>query len=156
MIVWRIAATMPGHRVDDLSGVGAKITGGRWNSPGRAVLYCSSSIALAALETIVHLSQGALPLNRFLVRVTIPDKLWRARETLTLAAAPVTWDALPAGPASRRHGDEWLDQSRSVVLEIPSIVVPEEYNVLVNPNHARAAEVTATVMRLWRYDLRLR
>ncbi len=155
MIVWRIAATMPGHRVDGLSGAGAKITGGRWNSPGRAVLYCSSSIALAALETIVHLSQGTLPLDRFLVRVTIPDRLWRARETLTLAAAPVAWDALPASPASRRYGDEWLDQSRSAVLEIPSIVVPEEYNVLVNPNHARALEVTATVMRPWCYDLRL-
>ena len=147
---------MPGHRADGLSGAGAKITGGRWNSPGRAVLYCSSSIALAALETIVHLSQGALPLDRFLVRVTIPDKLWQARETLTLAAAPVAWDALPAGPASKRYGDEWLDQSRSAVLEIPSIVVPEEYNVLLNPSHARALGLTATVMRPWRYDLRLR
>ena len=147
---------MPGHRVDGLSGAGAKITGGRWNSPGRAVLYCSSSIALAALETIVHLSQGALPLDRLLVRVTIPDKLWQARETLTLAAAPVAWDARPAGPASKRYGDEWLDQSRSAVLEIPSIVVPEEYNVLLNPNHARASGLTATVMRPWRYDLRLR
>ena len=156
MIVWRIIATVPGHRADSLSGAGAKITGGRWNSPGRAVLYCSSSIALAALETIVHLSQGALPLDRFLARVTIPDKLWQARETLTLAAAPVAWDALPAGPASKRYGDEWLDQSRSAVLEIPSIVVPEEYNVLLNPNHARASGLAATVMRPWRYDLRLR
>lgn len=61
MIVWRIAAAMPGYPAHDLSGGGAKFTGGRWNSPGRAAVYGPSSIALAVLETIVHLSQGTLP-----------------------------------------------------------------------------------------------
>ncbi len=55
------------------------------------------------------------------------------------------WDALPAGPASRRYGDEWLDEPRSVVLEVPSIAVPEEYSVLVNPHHARATQIVATI-----------
>lgn len=156
MIVWRIASRTRAYPADDLAGAGAKITGGRWNSPGHALLYCSSSIALAALETIVHLSQGALPLDRFLIRVVIPGDLWQTRETLTQATAPADWDVRPAGFASRQYGDQWLDASTSAVLEVPSIVVPEEYNVLVNPRHPRASSISGAVVRPWRYDLRLR
>ena len=80
MIVWRIATASPVYAADDLSGEGARLTGGRWNSPGMALLYTSSTIALAVLETVVHLSSGGLPLNRYLIRIDIPDNLWVLRE----------------------------------------------------------------------------
>ncbi len=154
MIVWRIAAEAPAYRAVDLTGSGAKITGGRWNSAGRAMLYCSTSIALAALETVVHLSQGGLPFNRYLVRIEIPDAVWLARQVITAATAPSGWDAVPAGMASIQHGDQWLAGKASAILEVPSIVVPEEQNALINPEHGDASGITAKIVRKWLYDPR--
>lgn len=105
--VWRIATDTPTYEADDLTGAGAKITGGRWNEKGVAVVYCAGNISLAAMETLVHLGAGGLPLNRYLVRIDIPDDLWAAAEWLDASTAPVGWDALPAGRASiafERHG----------------------------------------------------
>jgi RES domain-containing protein len=73
--VWRIATDTPTYEADDLSGAGAKVTGDRWNAAGAAVVYASQTRALACLETVVHLNAGGLPLNRYLVEVTIPDDL---------------------------------------------------------------------------------
>ncbi|MTV39162.1 RES family NAD+ phosphorylase [Duganella radicis] len=81
-VIWRIAATTPDHAADDLSGAGTKVTGGRWNSPGTAVVYCSENISLAVLETIAHLRAGALPYNRYLVRIKVPDDVWLQRQVL--------------------------------------------------------------------------
>jgi RES domain-containing protein len=152
---WRIATDTPRYAADDLTGAGAKATGGRWNSNGNAVLYCASTIALANLETVVHLSAGALPLNRYLVRLDIPDAVWSARQELTHQTAPVGWDALPSGLVSIGFGDAWLRNLASAVLCVPSIVVPEEQNILINPAHPDAKAVTATKLRRWQYDPRL-
>ncbi len=75
VIVWRIATDTMSYEADDLSGVGAKSTGGRWNAVGDALVYASETQALACLETVVHLNAGGLPLNRYLVSVTIPDEV---------------------------------------------------------------------------------
>ena len=74
--VWRIATDTPNYEADDLSGAGAKATGGRWNEKGMAVVYASETRALACLETFVHLNAGGLPLNRYLVAITISDVIW--------------------------------------------------------------------------------
>jgi RES domain-containing protein len=155
VVVWRIAAITTDYGADDLTGAGAKKTGGRWNRPGLSVLYCASTRALAALETVVHLAAEALPLNRYLVQIEIPKKIFAARETLTATASPVGWDALPAGVISLNFGDEWLKSKRSAVIAVPSIVVPEESNILINPEHTDAAVITATVVRKWIYDTRI-
>ena len=86
-VVWRIATDTPTFTADDLAGTGAKLTGGRWNRPGTALLYCAENIALASLETFVHLNSSALPLNRYLVRIEIPDATWNASVVLTAATA---------------------------------------------------------------------
>lgn len=99
--LWRIAATTSRYVADDLSGAGAKNTGGRWNPTGIAVTYSSENIALAVHETVVHLRSGGLPLNRYLVRIDVPDDVWTARQTL---APSVGWDALPAGMISMQAG----------------------------------------------------
>jgi len=91
--VWRIATDTPAFDADDLSGAGAKATGGRWNAAGVAAVYTSQTRALACLETVVHLNAGGLPLNRYLVEVRIPDKVWANAQTTNSASLPVGWDA---------------------------------------------------------------
>ena len=153
--VWRIAADTPGYVADDLSGAGAKATGGRWNEKSVAVTYASESRALACLETIVHLNAGGLPLNRYLARIDIPDPVWAAAQRETAASLPVGWDAEPAGRVSIQFGTRWITSRTTAVLLLPSVVVPEEYNVLINPAHPESGTISATKVRRWLYDPRL-
>ena len=153
MIVWRIGTETPDYPADDLNGNGAKLTGGRWNKKGLAVVYCSQTIALAVLETIVHFGQWGLPLNRYLVEIRIPDDVWQSRAQ---GSPPAGWDAVPEGMGSIIYGSDWLVSGASAVLEVPSVIVPEERNVLLNPRHADCSRVTGTTVRRWGYDHRLR
>lgn len=154
MHVWRIAADTPDYTADDLSGAGARVTGGRWNKAGTPLVYCAASAALACLETLVHLNAGGLPLNRYLVRVDIPDAVWRRAEIVSADAAPVGWDALPPGKVSLDLGERWVAGARTALLLVPSVVVPEEYNVLINPAFAGRERIVATKLRRWLYDPR--
>jgi RES domain-containing protein len=96
-----------------------------------------------------------LPLNRYLVSVEIPEAIWRRRQMLLLQTAPVGWDALPTGKVSLDFGDAWLTSLASALLVMPSIVVPEESNILINPLHPDASGLSVTKLRKWRYDERL-
>lgn len=154
--VWRIASDTPAYEADDLSGAGAKATGGRWNETGSAVLYAAESRALACLETVVHLGAGGLPLNRYLVALDIPDDLWANARRETPTSLDVGWDAEPAGRVSIRLGTDWLAAKSSALLIVPSVIVPEEFNLLVNPAHPDAGGVTAKKVRRWTYDPRIR
>lgn len=153
--VWRIATDTPTYEADDLSGAGAKATGGRWNAAGSAVVYSSQTRALACLETVVHLNAGGLPMNRYLVEVTIPYDLWTNSQMTTSACLPVGWDAEPAGRTSIEFGTNWLRSGSSALLLVPSAIVPEEFNVLINPQHLGSTGITAAKVRKWLYDPRL-
>ena len=155
MIIWRIATDTPTYGADDLAGRGAEVTGVRWNKKGTPLLYTSSSRALACLETIVHIAGGdPLPLNRYLVELAIPDDLWTAR-TVFDPATNVGWDAEPAGKVSIDWGDAWARSKVNLLAEVPSVIVPEEANLLVNPSHADISQVSANKQRRWTYDMRL-
>ncbi|MEF8732816.1 MAG: RES family NAD+ phosphorylase [Candidatus Accumulibacter meliphilus] len=153
--LWRIALASRSIAPTDLGGLGAGNTGGRWNSPGRPVVYAATSASLACLETVVHLNAGGLPLNRVLVRIDVPDEVWNVRQSLLLASLAEGWNAVPAGSVSAEAGNAWLDGLLSALLMVPSAIVPDEFNVLLNPRHADAAKVTATAVRPWTYDARL-
>jgi RES domain-containing protein len=153
--VWRIATDTPTYEADDLSGAGAKATGGRWNIAGVPIVYTSQTRALACLETVVHLNAGGLPLNRYLVEVTIPGDVWASAETQNAANLPAGWDAEPAGRASIAFGTDWTRSATSALLVVPSVIVPEEFNVLINPQHSDCARITAVKVRKWLYDPRL-
>jgi RES domain-containing protein len=154
--VWRIAADAPGYEADDLSGEGARRSGGRWNGKGVPVLYAAETRALACLETVVHLNAGGLPFNRYLVAVTIPDGVWAAAEQANATTLPVGWDAEPAGRVSISFGTGWLRSGRSALLVVPSVIIPEESNVLINPQHPDSSAITAAKVRKWLYDPRLK
>jgi RES domain-containing protein len=156
MLVWRIATDTPIYAADDITGEGAKRTGGRWNRKSAPLLYASTSRALACLETIVHLGGAAsLPLNRYLVEVMVPDAAWSAR-TVFDPVANVGWDAEPPGKVSLDWGTSWTMGLTTLVAEVPSVVVPEELNILINPRHADGVSVRAHKVRKWTYDARLR
>lgn len=153
---WRIGIDTPEYEADSLSGKGAEKQGGRWNRVGSAVVYSSSSIALSCLETVVHLNtDDGLPFNRFLVRIDIPDEIWSARVILTAAHLPIGWESTPKGKVSLDVGEAWLRSMKSAVLAVPSAIVPEEYNVLINAGHPEASRIKAQKVRRWLYDGRL-
>jgi len=154
--LWRIATDTPAYGSDDLSGKGAQSTGGRWNKKGTPVLYTSGSIALACLETVVHLGGfSPLPLNRYLVRVDVPDDAWEERVIFN-PSINIGWDALPEGLVSIDWGNNWTISAVSLLAQVPSVVVPEEPNIIINPNHTGASTLLATKLRRWTYDSRIR
>jgi RES domain-containing protein len=152
--VWRIATDTPDYTADDMSGTGAKLTGGRWNRKGGAVIYSARSIALACLETLAHLELGGLPLNRYLVRIDIPVMVWEKR-TILISANHVGRDAQPAGKVSLDLGDVWLSGGDTALIEVPSVIVPEEHNILINPVHPDSQTLAVTKLRKWLFDARL-
>jgi len=153
--LWRIATDTKNYEADDLSGAGAKDSGGRWNAVGDPLVYTSETQALACLETVVHLNAGGLPLNRYLVAVTIPAAVWADARTETVGSLPVGWDADPAGRASIQFGTAWIRSMVSALLRVPSVIVPDEYNVLINPMHPGSGGIRAKKIRKWLYDPRL-
>ncbi len=137
-----------------MSGKGAASKGARWNHAGELVTYAATSISLAAWETRAHFGRGAaLPWNRFLVRIDVPDDIWSARQAL--APPPVGWDAIPEGSVSRNAGSAWLKGAASALLAVPSVIVNEEDNVLINPAHADSVRIVATKVRRFVYDHRV-
>lgn len=117
------------------------------------MVYCSTSIALAVLETVCHIDGGVLPLNRYLVRIDVPATVWDAAQTLS--PLPDGWDARPADTVTMEAGSEWVAHGRSALLLVPSVIVQEEMNALINPVHAQSTLIKATKVRKWTYDARL-
>jgi len=154
--VWRIASDTPQYEAHDLSGKGAEQTGGRWNRKGTPMVYASVSRSLACLETVVHFGGGdALPLNRYLVRISIPIALWKSRVELD-PAHHVGWDAEPPGKVSMDWGTAWIQGTTTLLARVPSVIVPEEDNILINPQHPDVAKLAAVKVRKWTYDQRIK
>lgn len=152
---WRIAADTADYEAHELSGKGAEKDGGRWNRKGTPVAYVSLSIALACLESVVHLNAGGgLPLNRYLVKILVPIAAYRKRTVFDLKTH-VGWDAEPAGKVSMDWGSDWVNGVTTLIADVPSVIVPEERNLLINPRHPDAGTIRAVKMRKWSFDARL-
>lgn len=152
MILWRIAAETRSYSADDLTGGGAAKHPGRWNDDGQLALYAAPTIAMAVLETAAHVDDAGLPLNRFLVQIEVPDRVWADREVMAISRLPRAWAAIPAGRASVRVGADWLRGMSTAILEVPSVVVPEETAAIINPLHPDAQMLVATVVRTYEYN----
>ncbi len=128
---WRLLKTR--HVASAWDGEGASTYGGRWNSPGAKVVYTSQSLSLALLEVLVYLQESAVLLAYSAIRVEFDDPLITIIDPLDLLS---NWRDFPARPETRAIGDRWVSERRSVVLRVPSVVVPSESNYVVNPAHA--------------------
>lgn len=147
---WRIATKAA--RGTAFSGDGARRNAGRWNSLGIPVVYTASHRSLAMLEILVHL-RGKGPLPAY---ITFPIGFDESLvEHVGLATLAAGWDAEPASASSQAVGDNWAREARSAVLAVPSAVVPEEINYLLNPNHAQFSTIAIGDPSLCRFDPRL-
>ena len=137
-----------------MNGKGAEITGGRWSAVGTPMLYVAPTIALSCLETIVHLDGSmSIPLNRFLVKIEVQEDIWK-KATKLVSAAHIGWDTLPAGAVSLEWGTNWCKKNSSLLAFIPSVIVPEEFIVLLNTRHVSMPSLKVTKIRKWNYDPR--
>ncbi len=122
---------------------GAKLYGGRWNSKGKSVIYASDSIALAALEKLVHLHRADV-LNHFvLCTISFSDDMLM---TLPEDVLPTDWRDDPPSDSTIAIGDEWLSGAESLALAVPSTVVPQQANLLINPERSDFANLAKTVV----------
>lgn len=152
MILWRIVADTRSYGADDLSGAGAAKNPGRWNDAGQRVLYTAPTIAIAVLETAAHIDDAGLPLNRYLVEITVPDAVWARRAVLDTSKLDLTWAAIPAGRGSVKHGSDLIKSDSAALLVVPSAIVPKEPAVVINTHHPDAAALKARIVRVFEYD----
>lgn len=147
--VWRVAKA--GFAAFD--GEGARLHGGRWNRPGVRVVYTSGSLSLAALEYFVHVDTDLAPEDLVAVRAEIPPGVAVTRSEAE--DLPRDWRSFPAPEALQDVGMEWLRQAESLVLSVPSAVVPEERHYLLDPAHDDFGHVSVGPPRPFTLDPRL-
>ncbi len=134
-------------------GEGARRFGGRWNSPGRRVLYVAETRALAALEMLVHLSSSDILRRRYcVIPVGFPSRLaLRVEDKFDL---PRGWPSHSAPDDTRRIGDAWCKQRMSCILSVPSAVMPSERNFLLNPAHPAFEDLVRGTPERFEFDQR--
>jgi RES domain-containing protein len=152
MKLWRIAAETRVYPATDMSGGGAAQRPGRWNGGKDPIIYSALTISMAVLETAAHIDDTGLPLNRYLIELNVPEHIWASREVVNPKKLPSTWAAIPAGRASVKVGSDWLSSLRSTLLVVPSVIVPEESVVLINPRHVGAPKIKAKSVRSFEYN----
>jgi RES domain-containing protein len=134
------------------SGEGARLYSGRWNHAGIPMVYTSTSLALAALELFVHLDPSQAPDDLVSIAATLPANI--KTETVDLTALPADWRRIDHS-APRDLGTQWAKSKRSLAFRVPSAVIADEWNVLLNPAHAAFARITVSDPRSFRYDHRM-
>jgi RES domain-containing protein len=149
MKLWRIAH--PRYALDR-SCAGAARYGGRWNPIGTPAFYCAASIALAALKKFVHLAAAPLP-PLALVEVDLPDD--EAMLEADVQALPPDWARLPGSGQAQGFGATWLAAGTQLAMRVPSAIIPEETNVVINPHHPAYGRVKLAVLRPFTFDARM-
>ncbi|MEA2904446.1 MAG: hypothetical protein QOI12_1833 [Alphaproteobacteria bacterium] len=151
-LIWRLARA---EFAAELNGEGNTITGARWNSRGRGVLYASFNLSLCVLESFAHLT-AVLRINlpvMAAVRIEVPDEA--SRLDIRLTDLPANLAGEESDERCRQLGDGWLQAQEHLVCTVPSIMVPQERNVLINPAHRMMPLVKIVSTAPFRFDPRL-
>ncbi|MVN89556.1 RES family NAD+ phosphorylase [Mucilaginibacter aquatilis] len=148
MLLYRISKCT---YIDDLSGTGARLYGGRWNNIGRAMVYTASSRSLAVLEVLVHLPPTLIPDNFCQITLDVPDDT----EVLDMDALPRNWQDYPEPSSLKSLGDAFLKTNKHLLLKVPSAIVKEEFNYLINPLHPKARHIKIVDQKNFTFDERL-
>ncbi|HEX3034889.1 MAG TPA: RES domain-containing protein [Thermodesulfobacteriota bacterium] len=151
MIIWRLCSSRYANQ--PLNGEGARLYGGRWSHRGIPIAYTASSLALAALELLVHIDHDVAPSNLVSIEVTVPPSV--LIERVKISSLPKNWRAYPAPEHLREIGSAWAMGKRSLLLEVPSVVVPQERNYLVNPQHPEFTKLKIGRLKPFEFDPRL-
>ena len=147
--LWRL--TKARYATTAFDGEGARLYGGRWNSPGRAAVYLAGSLALAALEILVHVKSQRELEGYVKICVEVPDGL-----TSDVGALPANWRRGRALDETRAVGDRWLGAGETLLLRLPSVVIPEESNYLLNPRHPDFGQLAIGEAESFLFDPRLK
>lgn len=150
MIVYRLTKE---KYCKDLSGKGAEISGGRWNSKGTGILYTSASRALCTAEIAVHIPFGIIPNNYFLIEIEFPDNC--TIDNVNESKLSAKWNKFPHAHETQKIGDQFIANNNSLVLKVPSAVVQGDFNYLINPQHADFSKVKIRKTELFSFDERL-
>jgi len=141
------------HSKQLLSGEGARLNGGRWSHPGIAVVYTAGTLSLAVLEFLVHLDYEVAPADMVRVQILVPSSA--CIEKVKMASLPKNWRNYPAPESLQKIGSSWAKEKRTLLLEVPSAVIPEECNYLVNPEHPEFKELKVERPERFKFDSRL-
>lgn len=126
-------------------GEGARLYGGRWNSKGKACVYCAGSESLALLEVLVHLGSFTVIQHYAMLELQIPEEqILNARPDVL----PPDWREEPAPPSTASFGDTWLESGQSLALAVPSVIIPREFNYLLNVQHPAYQAIVAEAREL--------
>lgn len=150
MKVYRIAKT---RYIKDLTGIGARIFGGRWNHKGSSIIYASESRALATVEFLVHVPLSLVPTDLALATLQIPDEITPSE--ILVSDLPANWHDYPAPSKLAELGSNWVARSESLLLRVPSAVVEHEFNILINPMHLDMKHVFISQTESFEFDKRL-
>ena len=148
MLLYRITKA---QYADDLSGNGSRFFGGRWNSEGRPMLYLASSRSLAILESLAHITPTNAPDEYMLLTIEAPDDFI----AVSIDLLPDQWNEYPESNMTKQIGNAFLQRNEYLLLKVPSALVPEEFNYLMNPLHPNAAQVKVIKKSPYTFDDRL-
>ena len=151
MFLWRLTPKV--HAAKPLNRDGARRFGGRWNHVGTAVVYTSGSLSLAVLEYLVNLPINDLPSDVVSIQLGLPDELRRTE--IGVKDLPRTWRAFPAVEELKDLGTNWVTEGKTAVLVVPSAVIPNELNYVINPAHPDTKKIEKLAVEPFTLDTRL-
>jgi RES domain-containing protein len=149
MILYRIAKCI---YANDLSGSGARLYGGRWNSLGKSMVYLASSRSLAVLEVLVHLSPTIFPGDFCISEIEVPDN---SILTMDVNSLPVNWQDISSLVKLKQLGDDFIKRQNYLLMKVPSAIVAKEFNYLLNPQHPAMTSVKVVSKLPFSFDERL-
>jgi RES domain-containing protein len=149
--LWRV--TRKTHAEQPLTGEGARRFGGRWNHVGTPVVYTSGTLSLAVLEYLVNLPISDLPDDLVSIELRVPNDL--PRTEIATDELPNNWRTFPAIEELKNLGTEWVREGKTPILTVPSVVIPNELNYLVNPAHEGAKQIEVASVEAFALDVRL-
>lgn len=151
MFVHRIGDT---RHIRDLTGFGARIKGGRWNRPGTSVIYTSENRSLAILEFRAHLTDPKLvPAKSSILTIQISDRI--VPKKIPVSKLPKNWQAYPCPPVLADIGTAWAMANSSLLLSVPSVITPHEFNILINPSHPDFRHIKIYHIEPYEFDPRI-
>jgi RES domain-containing protein len=149
--VWRICRRA--HAADPLGGRGGLYAPGRWHQRGIRIVYTSATLSLAVLELLVRVDRDPLPLDLVQIEIDLPDDL--PVERIEAGRLPRSWRRYPAPAALQRFGAAWIERGTTAVLRVPSAVIPDEDNFLLNSAHPAIERLKIAGRRAFVLDSRL-